>query len=358
MAQGFLISDVINWKGNLMVAELAINVNEISFVLPEAMYIDIRPETALAPTRQRADEQPALTYLAGISKASQRVQWSALCVVAAVLTNNACTPVTLPWHELRRQHLNAVRAWLVEHRAPATGNRILAAVRGTLREAWRLDQMTTEAYMKAIDVKPIRGQAAETAAGRALSHGEKAAILAVCADDPTASGPRNAAIFGLAVFGGLRRAEIAALQVGDYDRERAMVAVLGKGNKRRTVYVAPGVDDALADWLHLRGAADGPLFLAINRGGRILAAGIQPHAIYGIVQRVAERAGVKAFSPHDLRRTFAGDLLDAGADVATVQKLMGHSSVETTGRYDRRGERAKQSAISRLHMPYQKRYSA
>lgn len=339
-----------------MVTELIIDVNQVTFTLPESMYIDIRPETALAPIRQRADEQPALTYLAGIGKSSQRVQWSALCVVAAVLTSNQCTPLTLPWHEVRRQHVNALRAWLVEHRAPSTGNRILAAVRGTLKECWRLDQMTTEAYMKAIDVKAIRGQAASAAAGRALSHGEKTAILAICADDRSAAGPRNAAIFGLAVFGGLRRAEIAGLRIGDYDPDRNIVMVLGKGDKRRTVYVAPGVDGALADWLYLRGNVDGPLFLAINRGGRIQPHGIQPHAIYGIVQRVAAKASVKTFSPHDLRRTFAGDMLDAGADIVAVQQLMGHSSVETTGRYDRRGERAKQSAISRLHMPYQRRY--
>ena len=331
-------------------------VFEQVFIVAEDMHIDIRPENKLLPAvNLPADQQPALTYLAGLGRSSQRTQWAGLCVVAAVLTAGECNPLTLPWWQIRRQHVNAMRAWLVDKRSVATGRRLMAALRGTLKECWRLDLMPIDDYQRAIDVKPIRGERPSQAAGRALADGEKLAIIRVCQADGTPAGARDAAIFGLGAFGGLRRAELAGLTLADYDLGGGVLSVHGKGNKTRTVHIAPGVDDALADWLHVRGGKDGPLFLAINKGGRILQTGISDAAIYDIVAKRAQQAGVKKFSPHDLRRTFAGDLMDAGADIAITQKLMGHASANTTAGYDRRGERAKRAAVNRLHMAWERR---
>src|SRR5690606_29951158 len=212
-------------------------------------------------------------------------------------------------------------------------------------------------YERAADVRPVSGGQPDAAAGRALSFGEWAALFAVCASDDGPAGVRDAALIALLKVGGLRRAEVAALQLADYDPVMGSLRVRGKRNKTRSVPVEDhGAQDALADWLHVRGDWDGALFVRIKKGGNVTQVGLTDQGIYHILHKRGQQAQTAKFSPHDLRRTFAGDLLDAGADIATVQQLMGHSSANTTAGYDRRGEQAKRSAVKKLHVPYQRRY--
>ena len=178
------------------------------------------------------------------------------------------------------------------------------------------------------------------------------ALSGVCCDG-TPAGARDAAILAIAYSGGLRRAELTALDLAHYDQTTGVLTVHGKRNKVRTVPVQNGARQALEDWLTVRGAAPGALFCSITKGSHMTGRRMTTQAIYYIFAERAEQASVKPFSPHDLRRTFAGELLDAGADISTVQKMMGHASVSTTAGYDRRGERAKQSAARLLHFPYQ-----
>lgn len=304
-----------------------------------------------------ADQQPALVYLAGLAPGSRRTMRHALDVMARILTTGRCDHRTLPWGALRFQHVQAVRAVLMEQYSAATANKMLSGLRQTLRTAWRLGYLSAEEYERAADVRPVSGGQPEAAAGRALSFGEWAALFTVCASDDGPAGVRDAALIALLKVGGLRRAEVATLQLADYDPVMGNLRVRGKRNKTRSIPVEDhGAQDALADWLHVRGNWEGTLFVRIKKGGVVTQNGLTDQGIYHILNTRGQQAQTAKFSPHDLRRTFAGDLLDAGADIATVQQLMGHASANTTAGYDRRGEQAKRSAVKKLHVPYQRRY--
>lgn len=309
-----------------------------------------------------ADRNPATVYLAGIGASSRRVLASDLQGLARQLSAGRFDAFTLPWWELRYQHTAALRAWLADSgRAPATVNRILSALRGVLRACWRLGLMAADDYQAAADVRALPGGSNEPR-GRALTTDEKRSLLAVCAADESPAGYRDAAMLALALgAGGLRRAEMIGLNMEDVHLIEtdggpwARVAVSGKRGKVRTIPVTNGALDALLDWLAVRGTAPGPLFWPVNKGQRMTPARLSPGAVYAMTRKRAAEAAIAPFGPHDLRRTFVGDLLDAGADIATVAALAGHDNVQTTSRYDRRGERTRRAAVSKLDLPYHRR---
>jgi site-specific recombinase XerD len=222
-------------------------------------------------------------------------------------------------------------------------------MRAVLRAAWKLGLMGADDFHTAASVGPVRGESVP--AGRHVPIGEISALLATC--DQTAGGIRDAAIISLLYAGGLRRAELVGLDLADYDQAAGTLRVSGKGGKVRLVPVVNGAAAALADWLTVRGDKAGALFL--GTGNRQRGRRLTTQAIYNLLTARAAAAGIKPVSPHDMRRTFVGELLDRGADISTVQKLAGHASVTTTARYDRRGEQVKRKAAELLHVPYTRR---
>ena len=312
--------------------------------------VKAEPRT-LAITDALATESPALMYLAGLSTdASRRVQRQALANILRIF--GGTDPFAFPWHTLRAEHVAEIRKRLSEQYSPATANRVLTALRGVLKAAFIKGQMSAEDYQRAVTIKRVKGSTLP--AGRGLATGEVGALLSDCENDPTPAGARDAAIIAMMYSCGLRRAEVIGADLADLKENK--LTVKGKGNKQRTAYLTGGTARATADWLAVRGQAPGPLFLAINKAGHFGAARLQTQAIYKMLtSKRGPAAGLADFSPHDLRRTFAGDMLDAGADIATVAAMMGHASVNTTARYDRRPEEAKRKAAELLHVPYKGR---
>ena len=205
--------------------------------------------------------------------------------------------------------------------------------------------------MKAVDLTNLKGDRPEAATGRHLSFGEINALIAA-SNDGTNLGARDTAIIAVAVGGGLRRSELARLQLENY-RDGAVTVVKGKRNRTRIVPLPDGAQAALDDWIAVRGDHAGPLFVRILKGTTCAAEALTAHAIQLIIDARRQAANIAPFTPHDLRRTFAGDLLHANVDIVTVQKLLGHSNPATTAGYDRRGARAarKPSSISTCRTP-------
>jgi len=291
-------------------------------------------------------------YAAGLPGDARRPKTACLEAIAAWLSGGGADIDTLPWASLRFSHTTALRAALgravSEGRyAPATANKHIAALRGALKAAWRLGMMATDDYMRAVDLRPIGGS--RLPAGRDVNQDELAALLAACQGDERAAGIRDAAVIALAYLSGTRRAELAALHLADVEVDPPALRVVGKGGKQRMVPLSPTVGPFLEAWFELRGETPGPLFCPIDRAGTLrLGRGLSGEAIRQLLGRRSLAAGVEAMSPHDLRRSYAGDLLDAGADLPAVQQLLGHASPATTSRYDRRGDKARRAAAERL----------
>ena len=299
--------------------------------------------------RTPLSEQPGAVYLASLGPRSQRVQRQALQAILD-LAGHEGDPETFPWGEIRFQHAAAIRAKLAELYSPATANRYLSALRGALGAAFDLGLLGADDLMRVKRIKRVKGSTLP--AGRSLTQGEIHAMADVC--EETAKGVRDAALFGV-LYCGLRRAEIVALDLVDFDADALTLRVMGKGSKERSVPIINGAGLALAEWVSIRGSQAGPLFHPIAKGSKIHPRRMSNQSIYNLVQDRGRQAGVKDLSPHDFRRTVAGDLLDAGNDISLVQKILGHASPVTTARYDRRPEAAKSNAMSKLHFPHRKR---
>ena len=276
----------------------------------------------------------------------------ALNAIARLLTNDECDALSLDWSKLRYQHTAAIRAVLMEKHSTATANRMLCALRRVLKEAFRLGLMSADDYGHAADIKNVRGDS--PLRGRVLKTSEIAALLQDCLNDGDLIGVRDAALIAVLSGSGLRRSEMVALNLGDFDPENSSLLVrLGKGGKSRTVYLPLGAVSALDAWLTVRGDAPGALISPVIRGGRVEIRRITDQAVMVILRKRAKSAGVASFSPHDFRRTFITNLLSAGVDVLTVSRLAGHSDPATTQKYDLRPEVAKRQAVQQhLHVPY------
>lgn len=157
-------------------------------------------------------------------------------------------------------------------------------------------------------------------------------------DTNTPQGIRDRAILELLFSSGLRVSELANLNRDHINLKRGEFMVRGKGQKDRPVFVSPEASEWLATYLETRTDPAVPLFIRYSGFKTGDAKGesfrLTPRSIQRIVQHYAKLAGItKKVSPHTLRHSFATDLLMNGADLRSVQSMLGHSNISTTQVY-------------------------
>jgi integrase/recombinase XerC len=171
----------------------------------------------------------------------------------------------------------------------------------------------------------------------AVMQGGEIALLLEQPDAATRLGARDLAWLELLYAAGLRVSELVGIDVDDLELRQRLVKVHGKGSKERIVPFGRKAAAAIAEWLarrgeivaaHGEGSEEQPLFVNY-RGGRLTARSVR-RLLDVYVRRAALRSGI---SPHTLRHSFATHLLNAGADLRTIQELLGHVSLSTTQKY-------------------------
>lgn len=164
--------------------------------------------------------------------------------------------------------------------------------------------------------------------------GDRAADDGAAGSADAALALRDRAMLELLYGAGIRVSELAGLDIDDLDRHRRVIRVFGKGSKERTVPFGRPADDALGSWLSearpaLAGLSSGRALFLGARGGRI-----DPRIVRQVVHRwVRTVPGAPDIGPHGLRHSAATHLLEGGADLRTVQELLGHASLATTQIY-------------------------
>jgi integrase/recombinase XerD len=240
-----------------------------------------------------------------------------------------------PPDRLGPRHIREYQAELFQKRkfSSNTVAQHLAALRffyvKTLKKAWSITE--TPYPKKAIHLPTI------------LSHEEVARLI------DAARPPLHRTLLMVLYATGLRRAELARLKVSDVDSQRMVIHVQGgKGRKDRDVLLSPTLLDELRrHWRRLRRKPS--VWLFPGKSSPASDRPITPKVIYHACKRAARRAGLpNGVHPHTLRHCFATHLLEAGADLRTIQMLLGHSDLEETTIYLHLSERHLNATVSPL----------
>ncbi len=243
--------------------------------------------------------------------------------------------------------LQALRLWLAElmetGAASSTIQRRVSAVRGFF--AWCDEQSFIDADPAARLRSPKRTRRLPVVPGRRNVEESILSTEARAGEGPLAV--RDVAMLEVLYGGGIRVAELCGLDLQDIDEEHGTLRVVGKGDKERSVPLGAPARRALTAWRTVRpliaGATSADALFVGARGGRI-----DPRVVRRMVHE-ATRAGGSEVAPHGLRHAMATHLLEGGADLRSVQEILGHASVATTQLYTHVSAERLRAAFKQAH---------
>lgn len=244
------------------------------------------------------------------------------------------------WHqaenrpELNKTLINRYVKTLREQKlSSANINQKLSAIRKLATEAEdnALIDSRLAGGIRAVKGVPFRGRRT----GNWLTR-EEAQIWLDAPDIKTLKGVRDRSLLAALLGCGLRRAEAAILSFSHIEQREgrwAIVDIVGKRDKMRTVPMPNWAKAAIDAWTFTTRIEDGFIFRRVNKGGNLMGAGITEQAIYNIVVGYAEKLEKQGIAPHDLRRTFAKLAHKGGSPIDQIQLSLGHDSIQTTEKY-------------------------
>lgn len=234
---------------------------------------------------------------------------------------------------LNKAVVNQYKAYLLSlDLSPATINQRLSAIRRLAKESSDNGLMD---FQLAQGIRNVEGvKSAGVRLGNWLTL-EQAQSLLNSHDLSTLKGLRDRAILAVMLGGGLRRSEVASLQVSDIQQREGrwvIVDLMGKGQRVRSVPIPSWTKQAIDEWLSTSGITDGNLFRSVNKGDNISGVSMTSQAIQDVVKASSKACGLDV-SAHDLRRTFAKLSRKGGGDLKQIQLTLGHETIVTTERY-------------------------
>jgi len=225
-----------------------------------------------------------------------------------------------------------LRSWLARLRSTGSARSTLArrgaAARTFTAFAQRAGLTDTDAGAQLVSPRPHRRLPPVLRADEAV------ALVDRSTEEDGPLGLRDRLVLELLYATGIRVGELVRLDVDDVDRGRRLVRVVGKGDKERTVPYGAPAERALDVWLHtgrpaLAVADSGPALVLGAKGRRV-----DPRTVRRLVhQHLARLPGAPDLGPHGLRHSAATHLLEGGADLRSVQEILGHASLSTTQIY-------------------------